>query len=248
MTKLRVNILLPRPFWTASNSETSIPNITLSSDVKHRKEEPVYSNFMNRTIFQSTGYFLLFAVILLCTVCTTISFGQTHNIADGKKVFADNHFRFFEEPGQSPKSKASAVFYGALSTLAPAGIGLAVGGDAGTSLIAAGVSIGPMAGILYAGDIDRAAMGLGVRTAGAAMAGVGALFYVFDSLSQDNRLAVGRIMVYSGLTLTATSALYDILFAAPRAVQKNDSKNGPGLNPWIDPFTGSLGLTLNINL
>ena len=155
MTKLRVNVLLPRPFWTASNSETSIPNITLSSDVKHRSEETVYSNFMDRTLFQTTGFFLLFATITLCTVCTTISFGQSHNIADGKKVFADNHFRSFEEPGQSSKSETSAVFYG---------------------------------------------------------------------------------------------VHYHTLVDAPRAVQKNNGKNGPGLNPWIDPFTGSLGLTLNINL
>lgn len=204
---------------------------------------------MTNTDHLSLTYLTLFASVAFCLLCagSDNSFGQGLNVADGKKFFADNHIEFIGQPGNSTKSEAAAIFYSALSTIAPAGIGYAVGGDLGISLFAAGISIGPSVGILYAGDIDRAAQGLGVRAAGGAVAGIGAIFYIFDTLGGRNRFSAGRTMIYGGLTLTGTSALYDILVASPRAVQKHNRQNEPSLNPWADPFTGSIGLSLNLN-
>lgn len=164
-------------------------------------------------------------------------------------VYGTSFYDFDQDGSDEFKSKSRGVLYGLASTALPAGLGALVDGDAGAALIAIGVIAGPSAGIVYAGDYGRAGKGLGIRTAGAGIATVGALIYLLESLEVEGNQPVGNFLIAGGLSLTGMSALYDIFIASPKAVERYNEKlekDEIELNPWMNPETGGAGLSLSI--
>lgn len=196
----------------------------------------------------------LMGVLVLLFLFSIPSFSQPSGsindllkMTDNRVEFQDHRFTVFQEP--ELKSETKAMFYSLLATAIPVGIGVAANGDAGAMMMAFGVSIGPSVGILYSEDIDRAAMGMGVRTSGVGIAAIGGLFHVLESLSNEDGLTAGDIMIAGGLSLTAASMLYDIFVESPKAARRyNECKKRKDidLNPWVNPLNSAAGIHLKV--
>ena len=109
------------------------------------------------------------------------------------------------------KSETRALLYSLIATSAPIGVGLLADNEVRAMFLAFGVSIGPSMGIAYAGDIERSALGMGVRTSGVGIAALGGLFHMCDSILNNDASTAGDIMIVGGLSVTGVSMLYDIL-------------------------------------
>ena len=198
----------------------------------------------------------LFCIVLILGL---LAFHQTASCQSGPtanaflisadNMYVESLYDYDQDGSEEFKSKSRGVLYGLASTALPAGLGALVDGDAGAALIAIGVIAGPSAGIAYACDYGRAGKGLGIRTAGAGIATVGALIYLLESLEVEGNQPVGNFLIAGGLSLTGMSALYDIFIASPKAVERYNEKlekDEIELNPWMNPETGGAGLSLSI--
>lgn len=177
----------------------------------------------------------------------TVGINEFHSTTDN--VYAPAFSIGGEQSLEAPKSKSRAVLYSLISTAAPVGAGLLADGDFGVFLVSAGITVGPMAGILYGEDLGRAALGVGVRSSGGGLAAVGALLHLLEVFSGNDGLTVGDVFIFTGLSITGISTLYDIFFESRYAVERyneNLRQEEIELNPWINPSMGAAGLSLKV--
>lgn len=198
----------------------------------------------------------------LCLFCVVIMMAPVNTALcqDKDRVYnifnySDNDFDQRQNGGgvmQSVeyKSETRALLYSLIATSAPIGVGFLADNEVGAVFLAFGVSIGPSMGIAYTGDIERAALGVGIRTSGVGIAALGGFFHVFDSIFNNDASTVGDIMIVGGLSLTGVSMLYDIFIESPRAVRRYNERleqDEIRLNPWLNPGNGGAGLSLSTN-
>ena len=177
----------------------------------------------------------------------TVGINEFHRTAD--KIHVPAFLIGGEQSLETPKSKSRAVLYSLISTAAPVGAGLLADGDFGIFLISAGITVGPTAGIAYADDLNRAALGMGIRSGGGGLAAIGLLLNMIETIAGDEGLTAGNVLIFSGLSMTGISMMYDIFFESRYAVERyneNLRQEEIELNPWINPSLGAAGLSLKV--
>ncbi|WP_340104110.1 hypothetical protein [Rhodohalobacter sp. 8-1] len=130
------------------------------------------------------------------------------NLAD--KQFERSVVTLGDVQSAEHKSEGRALFYSLVSTAVPIGIGALSDDNVRSFSLAFGVAVGPSIGIAYGDDLDRAALGTGIRAAGVGIAAIGGIFHLLDSFSDDSGLTTGDILITGGLSLTGFSMIYDI--------------------------------------
>lgn len=206
---------------------------------------------MKRTISSILQSFLAITLLFLSVDC---AFGQKHTRANDILIFADKKYEKADDrltvlQSDARKSEGRALFYSIVSTAVPIGIGALTDDKVSSFSLAFGVAVGPSIGIAYADDIDRAALGMGIRTSGVGIAAIGGIFHVLDSFSDDNGLTTGDILIAGGLSLAGFSMIYDIFFESRQAVRRYNERleqEQIELNPWMNPLLNGAGMSVSV--
>ena len=132
----------------------------------------------------------------------------------------------------APKSVNRAVLYSASATVLPiifASLILdAYPNSSGASLLILGaMTLGPSAGLWYAGDDSRAWRGVGIRGVGFLVMSLGAVYSINSIFSNNSKsLAIGYAGFVIGAGVLLGSAIWDTFVAGPRAVTAWNARLG----------------------
>ncbi len=125
-----------------------------------------------------------------------------------------------DSPQRQPKSPGLAATLSFMGTVVPVTVGLASADEAGAILFLGGIWIGPGLGHLYAANVGRFFLGLGLRTVG--FVAVGAALAASLSGGGDSG---GDAAGMAGVVLLGGVSLIDIIGAAGSA-RKYNKKHG----------------------
>lgn len=141
-------------------------------------------------------------------------------------------------------SPGTATWISLGSTLVPCAAGTALfvsdNPEAGWSLAAAGVMLGPAAGYLYGGRTGRGLAGVGIR-AGASVVGVLGVGSMFDETNDSWGGAIVALAAAAGI---ATSMVVDLALVG-RDVRRQNERRSVALVPWRSR-EGAPGLAVSV--
>ncbi len=146
---------------------------------------------------------------------------------------------------EAARSPATANAASLVGTVAPIGLGLAIGDDDGAYVFLLGSIVGPGLGHAYAVNPGRFFLGAGLRTVGW---GVCAVAFASAWDNPDN--AGSTVLALSGLTIVGVSTVIDIVTADNSARKFNRDHPGPqfSANPTYLPSTKTFGIRLTLSL
>ena len=147
-----------------------------------------------------------------------------------------------------PKSANTAMLMSLGATALPIGVGSLLRDEALAWLVFSGVTFGPSLGYFYADDNRGAFRGILIRTGGYTVATIGALYSLTGLIGgRNNELYnLGVIMVITGGTVVAGSAIYDIFWGTRRSVSRYNEKNNLSVTPWYHPEYNAPGLSVRM--
>ena len=200
----------------------------------------------------------LWAISFLVSVGT---FGdkQVHAQKFTPSLYAEA-FTSYDNSSNDRKSETLAVTLSTLGVAVPAGASI-VGSSPG--LFLTGILIGPSVGSLYASDRWRFFRGILIRSAAGGVSMYGIELILDETLGRasffggeseemnESRYRTGWVLLVAGGVGALISTFYDIAVSSVSSVEdyNADLQNESAFNiePWVEPVTGSAGLSASIS-